>query len=176
MAQTIKGLQYLPIRLDDDAIATLAANTALILNQQTAFTRSYLVKQVQYNVGYNVVTGPSSVILGLANGTATITEIAAALNTLVIDPDDGSSPALLAQKSIIWWETLRFMGNDSVGNGAAGQSVSLNERISIGGGKGIPIIEDNGILVFVWNPTASTLSTASLMAGLIILKGVWLND
>ncbi len=172
------GLQFAPIRMNSDAIAALAADTALILNTSfsTGLTQSFLVKQLQYNFQAAGLTAGDSFVIGLANGTATIGEIEDALRLLVNDPDDASSPGIAAQKNIIWWETLMVVGVPGAFTGSAGVSESHNETISIGGGKGIPAKEGTGVSIFVYNAQTIAITTGAVVDGLITLKGVWLND
>ncbi len=168
---TMKGLQINPIRLNDDALGTLAADTALIINQEMsgALTRSFLLKQLQYCFTIAIAGTAESVIFGLANGSATIGEIEDALRLNVEDPDDASSPAVQAQKQIVLWESLRLID-------LSGGNDFQNDVIKMGGGKGIPLKEATGVQIFVYNPSTASLTTGSTVTGLVILKGVWLND
>ncbi len=156
--------------MDSDAFGTLAANTALIIN--TAFgstlTRSFLIKQAMFRMQTDGMTADESVIIGLCNASATIAEIASALSTLVADPDDASSPAVAAARQMIFWETLHIFG------GAAKDP--HNEVMSLGGGKGIPVKEATGLAIFAYNPSTAALTTGGVLNGLIVLRGVWLND
>ncbi len=180
MASTnvMKGLQFQPLRMNGDALGTLAADTALIIQTglSTGLTQSFLLKQLQYNFQATGMTPGDSVILGLANGTATIAEIEDALRAAVVDPDDASSLIIAANKSIVFWESLVCIATGSAGVGALTSSQQINTVMSIGGGKGIPGREGAGFSVFVYNPATVALTTGSAVAGLIILKGVWLND
>ncbi len=170
----MKGIQFQPIRLDADLPGALAANTSLILNTQSGFSQSYLLKQVQYLVNWSLPQAiGDSLIIGLCNGTATVAEITAALTTLFTDVDDATSPGISAQKQIILWETLHMFGNQEA---AVVGADPLNRTISIGGGGGIPLKEATGVSVFVYNPGTAGLTAGSALVGLVILKGIWLND
>ncbi len=170
MAAIQSGLQTQPIRMDSDALGTLAANTALILNSGfgSLLTRSFLIKQVRHALQTDGMAADETVIIGLCNALATIAEIASALSTLVADPDDASSPATAANRQMIFWETLHAFG------GAARDP--HNEVVSLGGGKGIPVKEATGLAIFAYNPSASALTTGGLVNGLVVIRGVWLND
>ncbi len=175
MIDVNKGLQIQPIRVNDAALGTLAADTALVLDGTfTGNTRSFLVKQLEYRLAIESLSAGDTIIIGLAIGGATVTEIVAALTNVVVDPDDASSPAFSAVRQIVWFETLRILHDNGTG-GASG--LIINEVISrIGGGKGIPAKEDTGVQLFAYNPATSALTTGALLKGLYILKGVWLND
>ncbi len=171
MAAIQSGLQTQPIRMNSDALGTLAADTALVINSTfgSGLTRSFLIKQVMFKLRIASLASADSVIIGLVNGSATIAEIALALTSLVTDPDDASSPAVAAARQMIFWETLhQFGGADNEAH---------NETVSrIGGGKGIPVKEATGLAIFAYNPASGALTTGATVDGLIILRGVWLND
>ncbi len=169
----MQGLQFQPIRMNSDALGTLAADTAIVLNNtlSTGLTQSFLVKQIELKLRFSS-SAEGNIIVGVCNGTATVAEIASAMRDSVTNPGDASSPQIAAQKSIIWWETLRMMASSN--NGLNEQPV-LNETIKIGGGKGIPMKEGNGTQIFAWNPASAAL-TDGFLHGLVVFKGVWLND
>ncbi len=168
------GLQIYPIHLQDAAVSTLGAGTALIVNSDftTNLTRTFLLKQVQYALEVSGGTsGQGPLVVGLAMGLASVAEIGNALEDLVTNPNDPSSQAIAGLKRTVLWETVRIFQITNAGN----QNL-INEKISIGGGKGIPALEEAGLSVFVWNPANASLSTGTLLSGLVILKGVWMND
>ncbi len=166
----MKGLQVNPMRMNSDALGTLAADTVVSLRADTGLTRSFLVKRVLYNLSL-VGAVTDSVIIGLANGTATVAEIASAIRDFISDPDDATAPGQAALHWIIWWETIRMIG----GTANAGSAI-MNEEISVGGGKGIPALEDTGLQVFAYNPGTAALADSAVIEGLVTLQGVWLND
>ncbi len=173
MSSGQQGLQTNPIRMNSDALGALAADTALVLNSTfgSGLTQSFLIKQVLMMFAINGLTADESVIMGLANGSATVTEILAALTQNITNPDDASSPPVAAQRIIILWETLRVF----TGVGGGGKA-TINEKISLGGGKGIPVKEATGMAIFAYNPSTGALTTGAVVNGLITLRGVWLND
>lgn len=173
-----KGIQFQPLRMNNDAIGALGADTALQLNSAitTGLTQSFLVKQV--DLRYNVISmnAGDNVIIGLAVGTADVTMLASAIRDVTLDPDAPGERAEPATSNLIWWETLRSHSvSDTLGAGA-GNTSPINETISIGGGRGLPMKKDHGIQVFAYNPGSGAITLGSAVAGLIVLKGVWLND
>ncbi len=170
MAAIQQGLQTNPIRMNSDALGTLAADTALVINTTfgAGLTQSFLIKQIRQSLRIDGLSSNETVILGLCNGSATVAEIAAALNTNITDPDDASSDALAAARQMIFWETLHAFG--------AADGETHNEVTSLGGGKGIPVKEATGLAIFAYNPSTSALTTGGIVNGLIVLRGVWLND
>lgn len=166
------GLQTNPIRMNSDAIGNLGADTALVLNSTfgSGLTQSFLIKQVLYKLGVVALTVDETVIIGLANGSATVAEIVAALTANITNPDDASSPAVAAARQMVFWETLRTIV------GGASKRSTIDESISLGGGKGIPVKEATGLAIFAYNPSTGALTTGALVDGLVVLRGVWLND
>ncbi len=177
MPNVHSGIQMQPLRMNADALGSLAADTAVVLNTGfgSGITQSFLIKQVRYAIQYGVVTQGDNFIIGLCNGSATVAEIASAIRDVVTDVDDASNTQVAALHQVIFWETLRMVGSSGVLTGTTSGNV-LNETISIGGGKGIPAKEATGISVFAWNPNTGALTTGSVLSGLITLVGVWLND
>ncbi len=173
----MKGLQFIPLRLNSDALGTLGSDTAIVFNN--AFvnnTQSFLVKQLGMHYNINGMTAGDNVIVGLANGSATAAEIASSMTQLVTDPDDASSLAVTAAKQIIFWETIRSISCPGTPTGTAATSQVINEMVSLGGGKGIPLKEDNGLAIFAFNTQSGALTTGGVVNGFFVLKGVWLND
>ncbi len=167
----LKGLQTLALRLNTDSVGTLGANTSLKLVALDGLTRSFLLKKVIYAVAWNAGATGDNLIFGLAQGSATVAEITTALASMNIsNPNDATNQILLDQWKVIYYETIMMVSASAVGEG---QSV-LNERISIGGGKGIPLLEDDGVQVFAYNP--STGSVTGSFDGIVGFQGVWLND
>lgn len=168
------GIQMNPIRLDSDSTTTLAADAVVQLNAglSTGLSQSFLVKQISMNYRVTSANLEGTWIIGIANGTATLAEIASGIRDQVTDVDDASAVQVAALHQNIWWETLRCVGTSQDTNG---DNQVINETISIGGGKGIPMKEATGIQVFAWNPTAAT-SPEGFVHGIFVVKGIWLND
>lgn len=166
------GLQTSPILMNADALGTLASETALVINTTfgSGITQSFLIKQVLMNLRIDNQAAADGVIIGLCNGSATVAEIASALTTLITDPDDASSPAVAAARQNIFWETLRMLA------GATAPAQVINEKISLGGGKGIPVKEATGLAIFAFNPGNNALTTGSTVQGIVTLRGIWLGD
>lgn len=167
----MKAFHTNPIRLNSDALATLAADTALIVNAtfSTGLTRTFLLKFLDYHVRVVAGTPGESVIVGLAIGQATIAEIAAALTGNITDPSDAVSLTTMAARAAIIWPSVRILDLSPTGG------AKLEERIPMGK-KGIPLQEENGMQIFVYNPSTSSLTTGALLNGIVGLTGVWLDN
>ncbi len=173
MADTMDGLQFNPVRLNNDALGALAADTAVQLNQAigSGSTQSFLAKRIKYALGITDATDTDGIIIGIASGSATVAEIQAALTVTVSNPDDAGSKAVSANKRNIWWETVRYLHAE-----ASQGHIVLNEDISLGGGKGIPMKEADGFQLFAYNPSTAALTTGMTVQGLLMFSGVWLKD
>lgn len=152
-------------------ISALAAQTAVLATtsgMDSEMDAGFLVKQAQFNVSVTNLTGDESVIVGLAQGDMSESEIATGLQQVLTDPFDIGEAGLAIKKMGIFWETVWILGpNDQV----------CNERFSIGGGRGIPIAEGKGVNFFIYNPSSVGLSANSQTCqGLATIKGVWLGD
>ncbi len=157
------GIQILSQRFTDDSAGTLATITAVITDSlMTGITTNFLLKKVKAEIVVEDLTAGEGVIVGVASGAASISDIAAVLNASIFGPAETDEQALTKQ---IYWETLRMIE-------------SLNPVYSIdqslGGGKGIPQFETVGFQWFVYNPTGGTLTTAPLLSGVAAYYGVWM--
>ncbi len=108
-------------------------------------------------------------MLGLANGSASTTEINNALNNVNPDPDDATSYAIAANKKLILYQSLLML------DGRADVVTRMETRIG-SPGKGIPLNEDTGIQLFAFNYDSAALTTGASVKGMYTLEGVWLND
>ncbi len=147
----------------------LAAGTALLVtgDMDTEFDAPFLVKSVDIHWGWLTSTAADVLIMGLAQGDMSAAEIGAALGQALTDPFDVGERGALTTARGIFWETVRILD-------AVTQRVRT-ERISIGGGKGIPIAEVKGINQFIFNHGGGALTDAN-GAMLTVIKGVWLGD
>lgn len=170
-----KGLQFLSHRISA-SIGTTASATAASLNSTygTSLAAPFLIKQIQVNLAMHFGTIADMHTIGFANGAATVTEIKEALEDTLIDPFDPTTLDNMGKKSIIFWETLRTFSPRYAGTGEAVQE--WNETIKIGGGKGIPIHEEKGIQMFVYNPRGSAFAGGGEIDGIVVFKGAWLGS
>ncbi len=170
----LRGYQNLSVDTDTN-LGTLATLTAVSLDSTygSGITRSFLVKAVKYLLHLeSLTTTEGPVIVGLAKGSATVSEIANALATNeIIDPDDVTAAATgAAMSSTVLWQSLLVLDGRT-------DTVTLSHRHRIGArGKGIPIYEDDGIQLFAFNADISSLTTGARIKGIYVLEGVWLND
>ncbi len=172
MVQTpTAGIQILP-EVIRAALTTLGADTSLSLNTSygSAMTKAFLIKQVRYALALSGLTaGEGPILIGFARGGLSVAEITSALATALVNPEDASNMGAFAMASTIFWETLRLISDHD-------EVSPLNETISIGGRKGIPVQEGEGIQLFAFNPTGAALTTGAAVVGAFNLIGVWLNE
>ncbi len=119
---------------------TLAINTALVLlsGRSTGMLQSFLMKKVLADVHLSLPDVGDTIMVGMARGDATITEIKAAMEMTQRERD------MTQQASVreVLWETVRML-TDEV------PYVRIVE--SIGGGKGIPFEDGDGWQWFAYN-------------------------
>ncbi len=167
-----KGVQLLAVRMNSDATGTLAANTTVTLNSFTGFTRAFLCKKVIYAISAIAGAATDTVIIGCAQASASITEITSALSAMnIANPNDATNQIILDQWKVVYWDTVRVVADTGTGSHPV-----LNEHISLGGGKGIPFLEEDGVQVFAYNPGTAAFTTGGLVKGLVGFMGVYLND
>lgn len=152
------------------AVASLGSVTAILLSADidTELVRSFLVKKVmaQFFIDGSVVD--EAVLIGMARGGTSITQIKTALETIQTDRDD-SKNALTKE---VLMETVRIIGaglSDGSGN------LVINYEVSLGGGKGIPFAATEGWTWFAYNPAGGPLSAGSqVVVGHVSYSGIWL--
>ncbi len=174
-----KGIQFQPLRMNSDALGALAADTVLSLNTalSSGLTQSFLIKKIDLRLTIGNFGESDSIIVGCAVGTASVAEIASGIRDVTLDPDEPGEMGEPGLSNIIYWETLRlFTGTRPDSSAVNGHGNVVNESVSIGGGKGLPMKKSHGIQVFAYNPQAAAILTGASVRGLVIIKGVWLND
>ncbi len=166
-----KGYQTLPETIAV-SLGAIAANTALQVNATygSGLTRPFLLKYFKCLTALEqLVDEQGPILVGLAVGTATVTEIKNAMEDNNPNPDDPSAQAVAAKRKIIFWQSLHIVDGRT-------DTVNMHESRLGARGKGIPIMEDNGVQVFLYNADSSALTSGASLRGHYILGGVWLND
>lgn len=168
----LKGWQVLPVDTDTN-LGTLATLTAVSLDGTygTPITRAFLMKAVNYWLTLeSLTTSEGPVIIGLANGTATVAEIANWFSALTVaDSDDAGAAGIIAQlKTIVYAQSVIVL------DGRADTVLSIRKTLG-GRGSGIPVQEDTGFQLFAFNADISTLTTGARIRGVYAVEGVWLD-
>ncbi len=177
MVNDLKGLQTLPEVVDaaPGQIATKVAFT--ISTDYGVITRTLLVKQWMLMLNIANMDPGQAVVLFLGPTGASVTEIEEALEGQIIDPTDPSSYGTNAQKNRLVWDSLMLVGQPSSDAGAANYNINVNTGWrTIGGGKGIPFTHGNGPILWGWNPNAGNIPSDWTVDGLMVFRGVWLDD
>lgn len=125
--------------------------------------RSFLLKHVKATLVLESPDNDDNIVVGLARGDASVTQIKAALE---LDPVD-SDLEEQAQARTILWETVRVL---YVGLTDAQQYID----VSIGGGKGIPFEQNEGWQWFAYNQGANDQVAGAVVVGIGMLAGIWL--
>ncbi len=171
----LNNVKLLNSRVADAAVGALAADTAILLDESfgTGLQAGFLAKQIKVHLSVSkTLSTPDTLILGFANGSATVAEIVDALHTVQNDPNDATQRNTRDNWMTVWWETLQIFGPN---NANEGNDSRWNAVIKIGGGKGIPMLEEKGVQLFAYNPGAGAIG-ATTVAGLYAIMGAWLSD
>lgn len=168
-----EGIQTLGGRFRSST-GVLASDTAVQVHSTfaTGLTRTFLCKRFRLEAFVDeLLTDGEGLIVGVAQGSATVAEIATQLTSgsSLADPKDPTNWAVFGQNNIIWWQTLRVLD-------ANGGPQKISCDVAIGGKNGIPMIEDQGAQLFVFNPHSAALAQACNIQGIIQFVGVFMRD
>ncbi len=170
------GLVNQQLELDNVALATLSARTALIVNTQFSTpTASFLMKRLRYfaQIANRTANDDGPILIGCANGDATVAEISTAMNQRNVNgPDDITNVIDQDSAWVVYQNTVvpfEIQGDQTFGQAPA-------QWMIFGGKNGIPAIEGSGMVVFVYNSGSGSLATNSTVNGILHLQGVWLRD
>ncbi len=173
------GIRTLPEHYRGTTASSLASDTVIILDTSygSALARDFLWKRARMQASLRGMNANEVVIMGFARGDMTTTEIAVALATQLVNPDDFNDWAKFANANGIYWQTLVQGGS---GNGQSGSGTGLNIALfdldtQIGGKHGIPVEGGVGVSLFVFNPMSNALGTGVAEQGLYQLIGVFLE-
>ncbi len=147
------------------SVASLAANIAVDISTTygTGLLQSFLMKKVIGTLSIKAAVAEERVLVGIARGDATITEIKAAMENSQLERDLQGQ----ANVRVVLHETVRWLNDEG------DQIVHLD--VSLGGGKGIPFEDGDGWKVFAYNPDNGALSAGSQeILGVLTYFGVWL--
>ncbi len=170
------GLVNQSLSVDKVALSTLAARTALQINNELgAPTSSFLMKRVRYllNIANRTINDDGPILVGCARGDATISEIDSAMTEHnPFGPEDITQSLTEDSAWVVYQNTI--MAEKIRGDGTEAQIDS--GWINFGGKNGIPALEAAGMQVFVFNAGSNVLTTGTTVNGLVMIQGVWLRD
>ncbi len=150
------------------ALGTLATQTAIVMDTShaTALLQSFLMKKVRAHVrSKGATTDDDGILVGMARGDATITEIKAALETVQLERDMQTQ----ANRRVVLFETLMYL------RGSGDGVTQFAEReVSLGGGNGIPFEDGDGWQWFAYNYSDGNLTTGQSLHLHATIYGVWL--
>ncbi len=171
---TPKGLQRLTLR-GTVAAATLADLTAIAVAALDNFTQPFLVKKVRGQLAVTGLTPGESLEVMLSRHDSSLAELADAAQLVNVDPVADPNAYQIEQTEAtkhIWWETRRTALGAASGRGSM---EIYHIDVSIGGGKGIPIAEANGVRCVAFNGNnGGALTTGATVHCNLEILGVWL--
>ncbi len=161
------------------ALGTLAAKTALKIAssyEAAQMSKKTLLKTSRLRGAIaNMTSGQGPILIGLAYGEASVTMIKTALEQ-VFNPekgDEGSPMVQQAENRVVLWESLEVIPRVSAT--AFNLDVFDSGKRVLGGGKGLPFLENVGWQIFVYNLSNAPLTTASTITVLQECWGVFLQ-
>jgi len=166
-----EGIQILSHQEVNVSIGTLASRTALVVlsDHATALKTPFLMKKTRMLIEYLGITAgeASRIIIGMARGTVSVTQIKAALEDNLFDRTKKDQAA----KRDVMHETITPVTWESFDGTAALFDTGM---VSLGGGGGIPFDEDIGWQWFAWNMSGGAMTTGSTFHLLGTSWGIWL--
>ncbi len=158
-------VEILPGNVAFVALGTLAAGVAVIVDD-VVMTDAFLAKHYRAQFALTASDAGDAIIVGIAQGDATVAEIKSALEQKQLKRDTTLQDT--ARKVLFETTQLITVGDISQ------EGVTHMIDVSLGGGKGIPFKEDDGYAVFAYNAAPDAFSTGALLIGHFHLTGVWL--
>lgn len=157
--------------VDAQALGTLAGRTTLDLNTvQAALTTPFLMLRVRYllQLTSREVTDDGPLLLGIAHGDANTTEITTAiLEANSKGPEDFTQSEEEDRAWAVYQNTLTPLMITADGTQAQPKSDWIKFSR-----KGIPALEDSGFKLFIFNAGSGSLTTGSVVNGIVHLQGV----
>lgn len=158
------------------ALATLTAQTALLINSELAApTSTFLCKRVRYilQVVGRTAGDNGPLFVCLAHGNAAAGEVSAAITEHnPFGPEDITQSLTEDTAWVVWQDSISVM----TVRGAETGSITLDSGWLKLAKNGIPALEGSGVQAFVVNAGNGSLATGSSIEGLIMIQGVWLRD
>ncbi len=161
------------------ALGTLDSQIALKVMsgyEGTAMQMKTLLKRYRIRGAISgMVSGEGPILIGMASGGLNVTQIKGALET-VYAPETGSSGIPSSQQANarrVLWETLMIV--ERVSATAFNIDMFDSGNRSLGGGKGIPFMENAGWQVFAYNLSGADLTGTPTISLLFEAWGVSLE-
>ncbi len=151
----------------DFTVGALTANVALAggTDYATGLLASFLMKKVEFSHFLETPDAEDLLIIGMARGDATITEIKTAIEKKQVERSKKDQ----ANTRDILWETVRHISANS-----AADSMAIHQVVSLGGGKGIPFEEGDGWQWFIYNKGLNDQVAGAFVRSNATYYGVWL--
>ncbi len=160
------------------ALSTLNTQVALKVMsgyEGDAMQQKTLLKSVRLRGAVSGMTsGEGPVVIGLAYGETSVGSIKIALET-VFAPETGASTTQIQQANSrrVLWESITIYQREF--QGSFNLDTFDSGRRSLGGGKGLPFMENVGWQVFVYNLSGGNLTTGATISILMEAWGVSLE-
>ncbi len=161
-----------PLQTTPIALLTLAGSTTILISSSLVganLDHKMLLKRVKVMIGLHGVTAGevSRLIVGCAIGDISVADIQAALDLAVLKEGAVTWAETQGIARRVLWETVRQVVPN--GDGTTGTATITT---SLGGGKGIPLQENQGMSIFLSNVSGNALTTGGLTATSGVVYGV----
>ncbi len=159
-------------QIENVAIATLAVKVAVAVDTAhgTGLQNAFLMKKIRAIIWVDDMDVSDAILVGIARGSATITDIKSALENNNVDRNKKQQAAMRD----VLFETLTIL-TAPTGGSDTGQAYHLLE-VSVGGGKGIPFDEGEGWQWFAYNMGANNQVAGALLNADVTYWGAWLGN
>ncbi len=159
-------VEIIPEHIDAIGLGTLAAKTALVIeSQHNDITSPFMMTHVRGSIVLKAADQGDTVVVGMAQGNASLTEIKTALEAT----QKARSPSQQAATRKVLHQTLMTLICRTT---AQPDKVFIDEKI--GGKKGIPFDEAVGWQWFAYNPDDGAFASGAELLGQMTYNGVWL--
>lgn len=150
------------------ALGTLNTQVAVAITTAhgSGLKRAFLMKHVTVDASLITSDEGDVIMIGIARGGASVTEIKSAMENADVDEDKKGQASVrdVAQ------ETVHMLVN----TGDTGQGHKVRIDVSLGGGKGIPFAEDEGWQWFAYNFGVDNQVAGAFVVLNGTVSGVWL--
>ncbi len=162
-------VEIIPFRWTPIDLGTLGAQIATTVSNPhaTGLLASFLAKKLDMTVWLESPDQSDAILVGMARGDATVTEIKTAIENVQLERDGQDQ----ANTRVVLHETMAVLA----GAQPSSDGYKVRMRVSLGGGRGIPFERGDGWQFFAYNAGQNDQVAGAFLGGFGTVYGVWLN-
>ncbi len=166
-----EGVVILRDQAKQAAVGTLATGIAAVVSNThaTGLLNAFLMKKVKAKLWLDAPDAGDTLLVGIARGGATVTEIKTAIEDSTLDRDRKGQ----AQIRDVLFETIDVLAEMIT---ATEEHLFVSMEVSVGGGNGIPFDEGEGWQWFMYNAGANDQVAGALINLDVTYWGAWLGN